>query len=272
MGKKCDLSPCKKAEVKALGNGKLFQNRKILPRLKVSEASVRRIKKKIESGDELSPKRKKKMRQKAYFRPKVCFSDETPFEIFQNKDQFVRRRRGEKFHSDCVVQTVKHPTKVMICQRLANQLAVALRYVSSRKACANERFVRVLSGVSHKAQGKFRWSTRADVLRAQVTNRNEIKNSLEDLIEDNTQTSDTVDKTSEILQREKLNLLCALKDLHTLPLFLSEKRSKFDDYEAKGLQLANVPEPNYEKIRKKKLYSHEKRDPDFERMSPRERF
>ncbi|GFT10347.1 uncharacterized protein TNCV_3735771 [Trichonephila clavipes] len=44
----------------------------------------------------------------------VCFSDESTFEIFQNKAQFVRRRRGEKFHSDCVVQTVKHPTKIMI--------------------------------------------------------------------------------------------------------------------------------------------------------------
>ncbi|GFW18516.1 uncharacterized protein TNCV_1682121 [Trichonephila clavipes] len=31
-----------------------------------------------------------------------------------NKAQFVRRRRGEKFHSDCVIQTVKHPTKIMI--------------------------------------------------------------------------------------------------------------------------------------------------------------
>ncbi|GFV51737.1 uncharacterized protein TNCV_1320931 [Trichonephila clavipes] len=31
-----------------------------------------------------------------------------------NKSQFVRRRRGEKFHSDCVIQTVKHPTKIMI--------------------------------------------------------------------------------------------------------------------------------------------------------------
>ncbi|GFV52061.1 transposable element Tcb2 transposase [Trichonephila clavipes] len=83
MGKKCDLLPCKKAEVQALVNAKLFSNRKISPRLKVSEASV-------------------------------CFSDETTFEIFQNKTQFVRRRRGEKFHSDCVVQTVKHPTKIMI--------------------------------------------------------------------------------------------------------------------------------------------------------------
>ncbi|GFT43027.1 uncharacterized protein TNCV_3768721 [Trichonephila clavipes] len=48
------------------------------------------------------------------FANKVCFSDESTFEILQNKAQFVRRRRGEKFHSDCVVQTVKHPTKIMI--------------------------------------------------------------------------------------------------------------------------------------------------------------
>ncbi|GFX11970.1 uncharacterized protein TNCV_2997541 [Trichonephila clavipes] len=40
---------------------------------------------------------------------------ESTFEILQNKAQFVhRRRRGEKFHSDCVIQTVKHPTKIMI--------------------------------------------------------------------------------------------------------------------------------------------------------------
>ncbi|GFU30611.1 uncharacterized protein TNCV_2615061 [Trichonephila clavipes] len=45
---------------------------------------------------------------------KVCFSDESTFEILQNKAQFVHRRRGEKFHSDYVVQTVKHPTKIMI--------------------------------------------------------------------------------------------------------------------------------------------------------------
>ncbi|GFT81452.1 uncharacterized protein TNCV_3673201 [Trichonephila clavipes] len=43
-----------------------------------------------------------------------CFSDESTFEILLNKAQFMRRCRGEKFHSDCVVQTVKHPTKIMI--------------------------------------------------------------------------------------------------------------------------------------------------------------
>ena len=31
-----------------------------------------------------------------------------------NKSQYVRRRPGEKFNPDCVVSTVKHPTKVMI--------------------------------------------------------------------------------------------------------------------------------------------------------------
>ncbi|GFU53852.1 transposable element Tcb2 transposase [Trichonephila clavipes] len=43
----------------------------------------------------------------------VWFSEERTFEILQNKAHFVRRRRGEKFHSDCVVRTVKHPTKIM---------------------------------------------------------------------------------------------------------------------------------------------------------------
>ncbi|GFV80653.1 hypothetical protein TNCV_4618151 [Trichonephila clavipes] len=49
------FSPCKKAEVKALVNAELFSNREISRRLKVSEASVRLVKKKIESREELSP-------------------------------------------------------------------------------------------------------------------------------------------------------------------------------------------------------------------------
>ncbi|GFS93286.1 putative transposase like protein [Trichonephila clavipes] len=100
MGKKGDFSLCKKAEVNSLVNAKLFSNHEISQKLKVSEASVRRIKKKIESGEELSPKRKKKCGRKP-IPPK-------------NKTQFVRRCDGEKFHSDCVVRTVKHPTKIMI--------------------------------------------------------------------------------------------------------------------------------------------------------------
>ncbi|GFX80593.1 hypothetical protein TNCV_498611 [Trichonephila clavipes] len=48
---------------------------------------------------------------------KMCTSgdrDERTFETLQNKTRFVRRRDGEKFHSDYVVRTVKHPTKIMI--------------------------------------------------------------------------------------------------------------------------------------------------------------
>ncbi|GFV69965.1 hypothetical protein TNCV_2844541 [Trichonephila clavipes] len=101
MGKKVIFHHVRKAEVKALMNAKLFSNREISRRLKVSEASVRRIKKKIESGEELSPTKRKKCGRKPIF-------------TSRNKAQFAHRRRGEKFHSDCVVQTVKHPTKMMI--------------------------------------------------------------------------------------------------------------------------------------------------------------
>ncbi|GFT41189.1 hypothetical protein TNCV_3403491 [Trichonephila clavipes] len=70
MGKKGDLSSCQKAEVKALVNTKLFSNREISRRLKVFEASVRRIKKKIESGEELSPKSKKNCDKKPIYPPR----------------------------------------------------------------------------------------------------------------------------------------------------------------------------------------------------------
>ncbi|GFX89664.1 dimer_Tnp_hAT domain-containing protein [Trichonephila clavipes] len=147
---------------------------------------------------------------------------------------------------------------------------------------------------------EIRRSARADVLRSQVTSRNEIKNGLEDLIEDNTQTPDTrvtaegfrialesfqttllmliwdeilkkMDKTSEILKRKDVHLLCANKKLQTLYLFLSVKRSNFDDYEAKALQLANVPESNYGKNKKKEFsFTGEKRPIFLENISKRE--
>ncbi|GFV78776.1 hypothetical protein TNCV_4552461 [Trichonephila clavipes] len=99
MSKKGDLSPCKKAEVKALVNAKLFSNREISQKLKVSEASVRHIKKKIESGEELSPKRKKKG-QEAYFPPRTKHS----LCVVMMEKSFILT----------VVHTVKHPTKIMI--------------------------------------------------------------------------------------------------------------------------------------------------------------
>ncbi|GFW34743.1 hypothetical protein TNCV_953711 [Trichonephila clavipes] len=109
MGKKGDLSPCKKAEVKALVNAKLFSNREISRRLKVSEASVRCIKKKIESGEELSPKRKKNAAE-SLFSPLVM----------KAHLKFCRTKLNlcvvvvEKSFILTVVQTVKHPRKIMI--------------------------------------------------------------------------------------------------------------------------------------------------------------
>lgn len=39
---------------------------------------------------------------------KVMFSDESIFELIPGRRAFVRRRKGEKFHYDCLVSTVKH--------------------------------------------------------------------------------------------------------------------------------------------------------------------
>ncbi|GFV72838.1 transposable element Tcb2 transposase [Trichonephila clavipes] len=49
--------------------------------------------------------------------------------FFKNKTQFVRRRRGEKFHSDCVVQSGKHPTKVMIWSVISGKVTGRLDVV-----------------------------------------------------------------------------------------------------------------------------------------------
>lgn len=45
---------------------------------------------------------------------KVCFSDESTFHIVCNKSIHVRRRPGEAFHKDCIGETIKHPTAVMV--------------------------------------------------------------------------------------------------------------------------------------------------------------
>ena len=44
----------------------------------------------------------------------VCFSDESTFQILTDKTVFVRRRVGEMYHPDCLVQTIKHPTSIMV--------------------------------------------------------------------------------------------------------------------------------------------------------------
>lgn len=44
----------------------------------------------------------------------MCFSDESTFQILVDKSSFVRRRPGEQFHADCLVERVKHPVSVMV--------------------------------------------------------------------------------------------------------------------------------------------------------------
>jgi hypothetical protein len=44
----------------------------------------------------------------------VCFSDESTLEILDDNCRYVRRRQGEEYLPQCLVQKVKHPTKVMV--------------------------------------------------------------------------------------------------------------------------------------------------------------
>ncbi|GFX35763.1 hypothetical protein TNCV_745561 [Trichonephila clavipes] len=68
--KKVIFHHVRKAEVKALMTAKLFSKHEIPRRLKVSEAIERRLKNKIESGEELSPKTNKKCDRKPIFNPR----------------------------------------------------------------------------------------------------------------------------------------------------------------------------------------------------------
>ncbi|GFY23537.1 transposable element Tcb2 transposase [Trichonephila clavipes] len=58
--------------------------------------------------------------------------DKDAFFWRSNKTQFVRRRDGEKFHSDCVVRTVKHPTKIMIWSVISGKGTGRLDVVKAR--------------------------------------------------------------------------------------------------------------------------------------------
>lgn len=45
---------------------------------------------------------------------KVCFSDESTFEILADKSSFVQQRPGEQFHPDCIIGKVKYLLKIMV--------------------------------------------------------------------------------------------------------------------------------------------------------------
>ncbi|GFV78208.1 uncharacterized protein TNCV_1036761 [Trichonephila clavipes] len=99
-----------------------FQNHEISRRLKVSEANVRRIKKKIESREELSPKRKKKYDRKPIFTSrserflkKICLENRKPKLTLAMKAKRLHwaRQRCDK-DVDFRRSTVKHPTKIRI--------------------------------------------------------------------------------------------------------------------------------------------------------------
>ena len=82
MGKTRDFTLRKSAEIKGLLSTKSYLNREVSRRSFVSESSVRRIKEKIELGQELIPQRKKNCGRKMIFTPRsecclknICLED-----------------------------------------------------------------------------------------------------------------------------------------------------------------------------------------------------
>ena len=51
----------------------------------------------------------------------VCFSDESMFAISEESSQYIRRSADEEFSPQCVAQTVKHPTQVMVWSVMSAQ-------------------------------------------------------------------------------------------------------------------------------------------------------
>src|SRR5690606_13705752 len=45
---------------------------------------------------------------------RVCFSDESHFEILSNRSAHVFRQVGERFADNCIKRKVKHATKIMV--------------------------------------------------------------------------------------------------------------------------------------------------------------
>lgn len=63
----------------------------------------------------------------------VLFSDESTFELIPGRRVFVRRRKGEKYHHECVVSTVKHGGgKVMVWGCMAAGGVGTLKVVDGR--------------------------------------------------------------------------------------------------------------------------------------------
>ena len=101
MGRTSDLTPRKSAEIKALLSTESYSNREVSRRLLVSESSVRRIKKKIELGQELISQRKSKCGRKPIFTPrterclkKICLEDR-----FASTKDITCKLKGSDIHA-----------------------------------------------------------------------------------------------------------------------------------------------------------------------------
>ena len=135
MGKTSDLTPRKISSIKTLIDTKSYSNREISRRLAVSESSVRRIKRKLDLGQELGPQRKERCGRKKIFTPrsecclkKICLENRfaTTKQIqsslenigIPSSERTVRRRLLEINFKACRPAEKPKLTAAMIAKRL----------------------------------------------------------------------------------------------------------------------------------------------------------
>ena len=93
---------------------------------------------------------------------RVIFSDESWFQLFENgRRRFVRRQVGEAYHPDCVLQTVKHPLKVMIFGAISwwnkSKLVFVKGNVNATKYQANLREAKIPSFIARHGDPSTLW-------------------------------------------------------------------------------------------------------------------
>lgn len=144
-----------------------------------------------------------------------------------------------------------------------------------------------------KSLSVTRWSARADALKAVVKGYKTIQKSLIALTKDpvakpgarleaqNLEKQfrsfenaflctlwndilERVDKCSNNLQKQTMNLTAATKQLHTLESYVHGKRDEFDNYEQSTIALLGCETPTYSRVRKRKIFADETNENEME--------
>ncbi|XP_065659021.1 uncharacterized protein LOC136083545 [Hydra vulgaris] len=165
MGKEKDISPTKLGLIQGYLSSGNHSNRQIAKCVNVSRATVDRIKRKLDNNQSLklnkrkncgrnritTPRTERKIRDivienrrksKKVLKEIINNEDESTLELLMDKTNFARRRTGEMFNEDCLVERVKHPLKIMVWSVISSQGTGRLYIV--KNTMRQDQYIQVL--------------------------------------------------------------------------------------------------------------------------------